>query len=519
MLHVQLGELKKAERSLKEAIKHLPNEPSLFNSYGNLKLRQKDFEGAIEAYQQALSLNPNYPGAFNNLGNAFAAIGETTQAIESYRNALKVDCLYPDAHFNLARLLVQENQIEQAIDHLEQVVEVIPQHAPAQGLLASLSLELNQLTKAESHAKQRLEIQPNHPATLQTLGNTYLKQKKLREAITELAQALRLDPTLEDIHQQLATAYLMFGNRDDALSHYLRHLDQKKELDTLYNIGVIYSDLQRHSDAITYFNQALQINPNHLPTHLNLAAVFLKSGQLNKTINHYQTVLTLDPNNAEVKHILHALQQDGSPEHAPIEYCQNLFDHYASGYDKHLTEILKYTVPQQIHQLIMTELNPKDKSLEVLDLGCGTGLLGEILEPLAKTLIGVDISNEMLTKAKRKGIYTTLINKSLQEALPEFNNLDLIAAADVFPYLGSLEQVFSAVKHSLKSGGYFVFSTEKTLEKDFFLQTNIRYAHNKNYIKTLSSDYGFDIVAVNNSILRRQQQKPVEGYLFLIKLK
>ena len=51
------------------------------------------------------------------------------------------------------------------------------------------------------------------------------------------------------------------------------------------------------------------------------------------------------------------------------------------------------------------------KNLKLLDLGCGTGLVGKILKEKLGfvNLVGLDVSQDMLEKAKEKGIYKKLI--------------------------------------------------------------------------------------------------------------
>ncbi len=512
-----MGQLNQAKALLKKTIKQLPNEPSVYNSLGNILRRQGKDKDAIVAYQKATALNPNYPGALSNLGNAYLSQEKFTEAKQSYQKAIEVDPQYPDAHFNLARLLVSEGSLDEAIKHLTTVIETIPQHGAAQGLLGNLYIEAGDYQNAAKHLSIRTTIQPHHTDSQQALGNAYIKLEQYDLAVNHLSQALAQNPALDEIEHQLATAYLMSGQRDNALRHYLRQVEHAPHLDSLYNIGVILSDQQRHSDALGYFEQLLERDPDHLSTHLNMAAIYLKQSNLQKAINHYQKALTVDPNNAETKHILHALNQDELPNQAPTEYLQNLFDQYAPGYDKHLLEILRYDVPQQIHTLVVNEVNPHDHSLRILDLGCGTGLIAEQFRSQAKEMIGVDVSASMLEAAKRKGLYQQLLNQSVEEALDNFKEIDLVIAADVFPYIGNLKEIFQKTHHVLKPNGHFAFSIEKTLENNYILQKNIRYAHSKSYIESLSSDYGFEVISANNSILRNQLQKPLEGYIFLLK--
>lgn len=47
-------------------------------------------------------------------------------------------------------------------------------------------------------------------------------------------------------------------------------------------------------------------------------------------------------------------------------------------------------------------------SLDILDLGCGTGLIGSWFKDYARTLVGVDVSPTMLDMATKKGCYQEL---------------------------------------------------------------------------------------------------------------
>ena len=84
-----------------------------------------------------------------------------------------------------------------------------------------------------------------------------------------------------------------------------------------------------------------------------------------------------------------------------------------------------------------------------VDLGCGTGLMGERLRPIATFLEGCDISAAMLKKAEAKGIYDRLFKADLQSlALPP-GEADLVTAADVFMYVGALDRIVAAVAAGL----------------------------------------------------------------------
>jgi predicted TPR repeat methyltransferase len=158
-------------------------------------------------------------------------------------------------------------------------------------------------------------------------------------------------------------------------------------------------------------------------------------------------------------------------------------------------------------------------ALDILDLGCGTGLMGEALRPLKRTLIGVDLSAEMLEKARARGIYDRLSRGDLIELLEQQEPaFDLVVAADVFNYLGDLSRVFAGVQTALRTGGLFCFSVEAAEQGDFALRPTSRYVHSADYLRRLAERHQFIVEAIEPQVLRRDLGADVAGHLVVMRL-
>lgn len=270
--------------------------------------------------------------------------------------------------------------------------------------------------------------------------------------------------------------------------------------------------------------QALERAPNWAAGWFRLADYEEKSGRKEAAIEALRKTLSLTPEDifgAGLK--LALLGAVAVPEQPPSLYVERLFDDYADRFDQALVEKLGYTVPQKLAALILSHTGALIFE-HVTDLGCGTGLFGERIRDQAEFLEGFDISVNMLAKAEAKSTYDRLARADLS-LLPDssgiFGNFataraDLVSAADVLMYLGNLDSVFDITTRLLATNGYFAFSVEDAGDGvDFLLRPSLRYAHSEAYVRELCAARGFELLAVERTVIRMDAGQPISGILFL----
>ena len=154
---------------------------------------------------------------------------------------------------------------------------------------------------------------------------------------------------------------------------------------------------------------------------------------------------------------------------------------------------------------------------DVLDLGCGTGLLGACLGRTKGVLVGVDLSQRMIDQASRHNVYDSFHHVNVLDALaatPE-NLYHVITALDVFIYVGSLDVAIPNAHRILLPEGRLVFSCEAEVdsEDDFSLKPTYRYTHKRSYVERLLKDAGFEHITIEDRVLRLEGKLPVAGFL------
>ena len=226
-----------------------------------------------------------------------------------------------------------------------------------------------------------------------------------------------------------------------------------------------YAGSGDHAAAADLIAQALELAPGHLP-FLSLQGGWLeKAGRMADAADVWRQLLRLDAQDrfgAQLK--LASLGITDTPDAPPSAYVESLFDDFAPRFERSLVERLDYHAPQSLAEAIFAARGPDGATFRhAVDLGCGTGLMGEHLRKAASFLEGVDLSAGMLKRAAAKRIYDRLEKGDIASPLiadREPGRADLAVAADVYIYLGDLAAAFALAGRLLEAGGMFAFTVE-----------------------------------------------------------
>ncbi len=539
VLALQSGRCQLAARLLERAITGNPDFAEAHYNLANTLRELEQYEDAVAAYQRALELKPDFVEAHINLASILHDLGRLDEAEASYRRAIGVQPNVPEAHCNLGLVLGAQGDFEAAKASFCKTAEIAPDFAAGYVNMANLQRQLGQPDEALATLREgvarnsesaelyfylaNLLVDADQGDTpLAALREAILTHGDVRagewyeEAIAAYRATLALRPDFAEAHNNLGNALQLADRYHEAIEAHKRAI----ELDASFaeahcNIANALKSVGRTDDAIEHCHQAIALRPDFGAAYYNLATIHGKARCQEPAINALESWLSYEPDNAIATHMHAALTGRTVPERAADDYVRLIFDSFAKSFDQRLTN-LRYRAPDLVAQALAGEELKPDKSLDVLDIGCGTGLSGLALRPYAKRLVGVDLSQGMLTKARQRECYDELTEAELTQFLSGQNQAyDLIAAVDTLTYFGALESVFTGIAGALRDQGRLIFTVKQAQETDDGFQILIsgRYCHGAAYLQRVMAEAGLTLTSSFSAELRREFGEPVLGYV------
>ena len=493
---------------------HAPEIARLMRA-GDEHIRHGRGSDADACFLQVLELEPDQPDALHRHGFLAFLRGDPREAVDYLGRAMTIRDDDATLCGHLASAHLACGAADEAIAGWRRALELAPDFAAAHAKLGDAYSAKGEMESSESSYRKAIELTPDDPRAFIGLARVLLFSGRHEEGESALHEALALAGGAPDLVNLIGTVLLEAGGIDAALELFEASAQSAPDEPRGHaGMGLALQMLGRTDEAEGAYRKALDIEPGNALALKHLGVLLQERGELEAAAECFRELLASNPDDDVARHMLAATTGEMTTG-APAGYVTRLFDDYADRFDAHLNQI-SYRVPELIRDAVLDVAGNETPGWRVLDLGCGTGLCGEILRPLASFLAGVDLSPRMVAKSRARNVYDSLAARSIDEALDgQEQTFDLIVAGDVFTYVGELAGVMEGCARALRPGGLIAFSVEDTDGDGFALRPTGRYAHSSPYVDALAAASNLS-PAYSREMTLRDDPVPVPGRIVVL---
>jgi predicted TPR repeat methyltransferase len=426
---------------------------------------------------------------------------------------------HPPTLIRAATLAERAGRSALSLQLLAGAIRFAPGHSVPHANLAVARGRLGEVDAAVRGLRRSLALAPGFPEAWSNLGN-FLAPAAIDAALAAHRRATTVAPADPGHYGNLGLALLRTAEGAPSAERALHRALVLAPADRAHGLSLYHllSAMGRGPSALGVLDRLRCGHPLDSEVHYERGCALRDAERDSEAAAALRRAIVLSPEITAWRHVLDSLT--GRPSRAaPIDYVRELFDQYADRFDHHLTERLRYRTPTVLADAVARARSDTRTFDRVLDLGCGTGLMGAALRDRFKLghLTGVDISGAMLAKLKEKGGYDATAEADILDFLArDAGGYDLILAADVLVYFGALDRFLEGARRSLAPGGLLAISVEQGEAAPFELKRHGRYAHRQDYAEAQAHKAGLRPLLCEEAELRDEGREPVIGLLLVL---
>lgn len=516
----QRGDFAGAESFYREVLAKIPNQPRALYFLGALRYQMRDIEDSLRCLQKAHEAAPADVQVLMTYADVLREIGRDDDAVPLYRRVLELMPDHVPAHGNMGLIYERRGEYSQALACYEAVLKRAPSDLNALLNIGNIHLTQGRRDEAKANYMEVLCIDPGCAEAHFNLGNLASHLGDQESVGRHFLEAIRLRPDYVEAYINLGVWFEGQGRFENSKHCYeqLRRLVPEDEVGFRL-LGNLYLKQSLFAQAVVEFERAVRLNAQDADLQSNLGNAYFGVGQRERAEQCFKRALGLNPSHPNARHMLDRLI-GRQPDHLGSEFVRSLFDDYAERFEQDLVQNLEYVAHLRAADRVLSHFGAAERTIDVLDLGCGTGLVGKALNGIAARIVGVDLAPLMVEKALQTGVYVQAVLGDVQEYMQhvQTQSVDAIVATDVFIYVGDLDMVFKEAARILRGGGIFVFSVERgdEIPDRYFLRRSGRYSHSRVYVRNLAAAHGFIEQELSPCVLRKDLGQDIEGDIWVL---
>jgi len=188
-----------------------------------------------------------------------------------------------------AQLDAASGRNQQARDEAARAVSLDPTNMAAERLLGDVEYRLEHYSAAEAAYKIVLANAPSDRDVHNRLGGVYVGENRIDDAITQFKLSL---PSQEGM-LNLVEVYKEEGRLKELEAQDELDMDRSPSDDPIsrFELATVLDAEKRYPEAISLYNQAIQLNPRFWEAHNGLGIVYGEVGRFTDAISQYKMAI------------------------------------------------------------------------------------------------------------------------------------------------------------------------------------------------------------------------------------
>ena len=249
--------------------------------------------------------------------------GDLPGAVPFFEKAIEAKPDDAERRLEYAKLLLKLENYDDAEAQAKKAVELAPARPGSNQILAIVYHATDRYDLAAAAAKKERQISPNDPAVLAMVAKLAEDSGHLSDAVEANEAIVALDPKNSRAWLSLGDLYSRTGKPDRSADAFKKvaDIDPAGAYETFYNIGALIMNKPDSSPgetrkAIEAFKKAIEIKPDYVAAHRQLAYALLSVGDLDQARSSIERYLELDANSSEAKNLRDVLKGLPKPKAA-----------------------------------------------------------------------------------------------------------------------------------------------------------------------------------------------------------
>lgn len=273
---------------------------------GEVEEAERLFNLAIEHADKAVKAAPKVPMYNLTLGTFYDRQGQL-KAVRFYDNAIELDPQNAEAYYRRGAFMsnytfgrkgVLLYGPEDVMDDLQKAVKLDPNLAGVHYALGVVYDRMGETKQAMVKFQKAAKLDPSDPRPHLYLGEKYANGGQPQRAISAFAKAIKADP--ENVEALKDYAFLCLAyDEERGWKQAKRALEKAIEIrpndpEILMNYGHTFYLSRKNHEAIAYYLRSIELKPNWVLSHYNLAIAYEQVGKKELALAEYQKVVQLD---------------------------------------------------------------------------------------------------------------------------------------------------------------------------------------------------------------------------------